>query len=66
MLKNNIKIAVMNILRHKGYSFIHIIGLAVGMACCLLIILWVIDEMSYDKFHRHADNTSYYTCGIDW
>ena len=56
MLKNYFKIAVMNILRHKGYSFIHIVGLAVGMACCLLITLWVIDELSYDRFHEDADN----------
>ena len=44
-----------NIKRHKVYSFINIIGLAIGMACCILILLWVQDELSFDKFHEHAD-----------
>jgi putative ABC transport system permease protein len=56
MLKNYLKIAFRNIVRHKGYSFINIAGLAVGMACCILILLWVQDELSYDKFHKNADN----------
>jgi ABC-type antimicrobial peptide transport system permease subunit len=56
MLKNYIKIALRNIIRHKSYSFINIAGLAIGMACCFLIILWVQDELSYDKFHKNADN----------
>jgi len=55
MLKNYLKIAVRNITRNKGYSFINIAGLAVGIACCLLIILWVKDELSYDRFHENAD-----------
>jgi ABC-type antimicrobial peptide transport system permease subunit len=56
MLKNYLKIALRNIIRHKGYSFINIAGLAVGMACCFLIILWVQDELSYDKFHENAES----------
>ncbi len=56
MLRNYIKIALRNIRRHKGYSFINITGLAIGMACCILILLWVQDELSYDKFHKNADN----------
>ena len=56
MLKNYFKIATRNILRYKVYSFIHIFGLAVGMACCLLITLWLMDELSYDKFHEEAGN----------
>jgi len=36
--------------RHKGFSFINIAGLAVGMACAMLILLWVQDELSYDRF----------------
>lgn len=55
MFKNYIKIAFRNMKRHKGYSFINITGLAVGMACCILILLWVQDEMSYDKFHEYRD-----------
>lgn len=56
MIKNYMKIALRNIKRHKGYSFINIFGLAVGIACCILIFLWVQDEFSYDKFHENRDN----------
>jgi len=55
MLKNYFKIAFRNITRNKGYSFINIVGLAVGIAGCLLISLWVKDELSYDRFHENAD-----------
>jgi putative ABC transport system permease protein len=55
MFKNYLKIAVRNLLKHKGYFSINIIGLSAGMACCLLILLWVRDELSYDRFHRHAE-----------
>ena len=55
MLKKNLKIAFRNLLKHKGYSLINIIGLAVGMACCLLILLYVQDELSYDRFYQNAD-----------
>lgn len=54
MFKNYMKIAFRNIRRHKGYSFINITGLAIGIACCLLITIWVLDELSYDKFHENA------------
>jgi len=56
MFKNYMKIALRNIKRHKGYSFINIFGLAAGIACCILIFLWVQDEFSYDKFHDNGDN----------
>lgn len=56
MFKNHLKIAFRNLIRHKGYSSINITGLALGMACCLLITLWVLDELSYDRFHENADN----------
>jgi len=56
MLKNYFKIAFRNITRNKGYSFINIVGLAVGIAGCLLISLWVKDELSYDRFHENADS----------
>jgi putative ABC transport system permease protein len=55
MLKNYIKIALRNIKKHKGYSFINIAGLAVGMACCIIILLWVQDELSFDRHHENAD-----------
>jgi putative ABC transport system permease protein len=56
MFKNYLKIALRNIIRHKGHSFINIAGLAIGMAVCILILLWVQHELSYDKFHEKADN----------
>ncbi len=55
MIKNYLKVAVRNIARHKGYSLINIVGLAVGMACCILILLWVFDELRYDRFHKELD-----------
>jgi len=55
MFANYIKVALRNIVKHKGYSFINIAGLAVGMACCILILLWVRHELSYDRFHANAD-----------
>ena len=56
MLTNYFKIAVRNLLKRFGYSFINIFGLAVGIACCLLLSIYIIDEQSYDKFHKNADN----------
>ncbi|ELR68951.1 putative ABC transporter permease [Fulvivirga imtechensis AK7] len=56
MLKNYFKIAIRNLLKQFGYSFINIFGLAVGIACCLLLSLYILDEQSYDKFHKHADH----------
>ena len=52
MFFNNLKIAYRNLIRNKGYSFINISGLAIGMACTLLLLLWVNHEFSYDKFHK--------------
>jgi len=56
MIANYLKIAFRNIKRHKGYSFINIAGLAIGMTCSILILLYVQSELSYDKFHKNADN----------
>jgi putative ABC transport system permease protein len=55
MLKNYLKVAVRNLLRHKVYSIINIAGLSVGMACTILILLWVQYELSYDRCHENAD-----------
>ena len=55
MIKNYLKIAFRNIKKHKAYSFINISGLAIGIACCLFIILFVQDELSYDSYHEKAD-----------
>jgi len=56
MFKNYLKIALRNILRYRTYSFINIIGLAIGMACCILILLFVQDELRYDSYHANADH----------
>ncbi|UCC43626.1 MAG: ABC transporter permease [Candidatus Zixiibacteriota bacterium] len=55
MLKNYLITVFRNLVRHKGYSFINIGGLAVGMAACILIMAWVVFELSYDRFHENAD-----------
>lgn len=54
MLKHYFRIATRNLWKHKGYSFLNLAGLAVGMACVLFILLWVQDELSYDRFHAGA------------
>ncbi|MCP4727317.1 MAG: FtsX-like permease family protein, partial [bacterium] len=51
-----LKIAFRNILKHKGYSFINISGLAAGMACCLLMLLWVQDELGYEDFQENSND----------
>ncbi len=56
MFKNYFKIAFRNLTRHKGYSFINISGLAIGMACCIMILLWVQDELNYDMFHENLED----------
>jgi putative ABC transport system permease protein len=56
MLKNYLKIALRNIRRHKAYSFINIAGLTIGMTCVVLLLLWIQDELSYDKFHEKIDD----------
>jgi putative ABC transport system permease protein len=55
MIKNYIKIAWRNLIKHKLYSFINIVGLATGLAVCMLIMLYVAHEMSYDRFHKNAN-----------
>ncbi|MDQ1352146.1 MAG: putative transport system permease protein [Acidobacteriota bacterium] len=55
MFKNYLKVAFRNVFRHKIHSFINIAGLAIGMAACLLLSLWLLDELSYDRYHENAD-----------
>jgi len=55
MISNYLKIALRNIRRHKIYSFINIMGLAIGMACCILVFIHVRHEMSYDRYHQDGD-----------
>ena len=56
MFKNFLKVAMRNIARHKVFSAINLLGLAIGLACSILIALFVIDELSYDRFHEHSDD----------
>ena len=55
MLRSYLKIALRHVLRERGYSIINVLGLAIGMACCLLIILFVREELSYDRFHEKGE-----------
>lgn len=55
MFKNYLKIAFRQLLKHKGYSAINILGLAIGISCFVLILLYVQDELSYDRYHSKSD-----------
>lgn len=57
MVKNYLKIAFRNIIKHKSFSVINIVGLAIGIACSILILVFVAHELSYDKYHEKADRT---------
>src|SRR4249920_3087818 len=56
MIKNYFKIALRNLWKNKAFSAINIVGLAAGLAVCLLIVLYVKDELSYDKYNAQAEN----------
>ncbi|MBL7961636.1 ABC transporter permease, partial [bacterium] len=55
MFKNYLKIAIRNLLKHRAYSAINVLGLAVGISACLLIMVYVVDELNYDQYHAGAD-----------
>ena len=55
LLSNYFKVIARRIRRQKAYSFITLIGLAVGMTCCIMILFWILDELSYDRYHEKAD-----------
>src|SRR6478736_3148273 len=63
MFKNYFKVYVRSLTKQKVYSFINFIGLSVGLASCLLIVMFVADEFSYDKFHEKADRI--YKIGLE-
>jgi putative ABC transport system permease protein len=56
MFSNYLKRALRNLMRNKAYSFINIFGLALGITCCLLLSLYIWDEMSYDKHHKRVND----------
>lgn len=55
MLRNYLKIAIRNLLKNRATTAINILGLAVGLACCLIILLFVQDELQYDQYHTKSD-----------
>src|SRR5258705_13937764 len=55
MLKNYLKIAWRNLLRYKVFSLINVLGLAIGLTCCILVSLFIMDELSYDKYNKDSD-----------
>jgi putative ABC transport system permease protein len=54
MIKNYLKVTLRNMVRHKGYAFLNIVGLALGLAGAILISLWVLDELNFNRFHQKA------------
>ena len=55
MFKNSLILTFRNIIRNKVYFTINVLGLAVGMACCFLLLIFLMDEISYDKFHKRSN-----------
>ncbi|MFL5810661.1 MAG: ABC transporter permease [Flavisolibacter sp.] len=55
MISNYIKVALRYLSRHKGYTFINVLGLGVGISCCILMMLFVRSEWSFDRFHSRSD-----------
>src|ERR1035437_4229324 len=65
MFKNYLKITFRNLVKHKSYSFIHIIGLTVGITCLILILKYIQHELNYDKYNINADRI-YRITGYNW
>ena len=55
MLKNYVLVTFRNLMKNRVYSFINIAGLSIGITCSILILLWVFDELSFDRFHPKTD-----------
>ena len=66
MFENYLKTAVRNLLKHKLYSFINIVGLALGLASTILIFLWAHDELNYDSYHKNADKIYRINWDFNW
>jgi putative ABC transport system permease protein len=56
MLKNLLKISIRNILKDKTYSAINVLGLTIGITCSLFLLMYIMDELSYDRYHANANN----------
>ena len=66
MFKNYLKISWRNLIQNKVYSFINITGLAIGLAVCMLIVLYVGHEYSYDRFHKNAERIFSVNQKLNW
>lgn len=66
MFRNYFKVTIRGFLRNKVYTLINILGLSVGLACCILIMLWVQNELSYESFVKNRDNIYRVVCDIDF
>jgi len=64
MIKNYIKIAWRNLLKHKSFSLINIFGLATGIAACLIIFIYVRHELTYDQYNKNADRIARITATV--
>lgn len=56
MLKNLIKLAFRNLLKDKAYTVINVLGLTIGITCSLFLLMYILDELSYDRYHKNAEN----------
>jgi len=56
MIRNYLKIAFRNLVKGKFISFINLFGLTMGLTCCLLILTYILNELSFDKYNKNADN----------
>jgi len=56
MLRNLLTIAIRNIIKEKTYSAINILGLTIGITCSLFLLMYILDELSFDRYHKNADN----------
>ena len=64
MIGNTFRMAFRNLAKHRGFSFINIAGLGIGMAACLFLVLWVQDERSFDLFHKNA--AAIFRVDVNW
>jgi putative ABC transport system permease protein len=55
MIKNYLKVAWRNLKKNKVFSFINVFGLSIGLTCCMLIALYLYNELSYDSYHKNAN-----------
>src|SRR5258706_1971733 len=56
MVRNYLKLAIRNLLKYRFISFINLFGLTVGLTCCLLITSYILNELSYDRYNKNAEN----------